>query len=423
MYKQVYLTSHIIILLFFLSPHCLNAKDNSDTAIKQYRRPKAGDLCIKTDKGFQYISSQDFTLVDSVSINKAIGVVYNVKGRKAKVIGGVFSKPIRWSNATLFSVNKNSVPSKSSLLPVYLLKDKKPCGLFNYNFFDGSVQEYVEQLNYWFQVKGLSDWSAYIIDNKGYVQYTGIVDDVRGYDFRIGEQTYNRVTVIAAGVSVEESYCRNQIKQSKWVCGMNRKRMEEHCRERQGQDANPLNVAIIDGRKNLYDIIPVSENFYNKSASLRKRFKRYSDYLDACMVRYKDKRYGIMKYKSGKEITKKLAIATIPHGDRTQPSFPAAYYSHNYKANTNADIEWWLPSMYELALIMENPDKINKGLSLNPQWDIVRTTVYYWSCCPCNTYYVWFYHFDGMSDVNNMSGVDKNGNLFIRALPVTEISF
>ncbi len=392
-------------------------------AYRYHNKPKAGDLCIKTDNGFQYIRSQDFVIINSSDISNSIGVVYNVKGRKAKVLGGVFSKPTRWSNATLFSVTKNNVPNKSTQLPIYLLKENKPRGLFDYQYSDGSVREYIEQLNNWFLVKGLSDWSAYIKNNNGYVQYTGIVDDAIGYDLRIGEQIYNRVTVTAAGVKIEESYCRNQIKQSKWVCGMNRIRMEEHCRERQGQDANPLNATMIDGKNILYDIIPVSEGFYNKSVTLKKSYKRYSDYLDACMVRYKDKRYGIMKYKSGKAITEKLANATLSIGDSTQPSFPAAFYSHNYKANANDEIEWWLPSMYELALIMEDPDKINKGLSLNPQWNTVQTNVYYWSCCPCNTYYVWFYHFDGMSDVNNMCGADKNGNLFIRALPVTEITF
>lgn len=407
----------LVILSFLITNH------TGPTNVTYHSKPKIGDICVLTSKGPRFMRPHEKESLDSCFADNAIGVVYYVKGRTAKIIGGDFSEPIRWSNATLYSVTSNIIPNHSTECPIYLLKSENPVGIFDYNRSEGSVKEFVDQLNSWFSSKGLIEWSAYMKGKQGFVQYTGIVNDTKGYDFRIAEQSLDRITVTCSGVNIQESFCRNQVKQKKWVCGMNRKRMDDYCRNHNGNDANPSNLKLIDGKKKLYDIIPVSEYFYKENIQLRKRFNSYSDYLDACMVRCKENRYGIMKYKTGKEITKKLANIRIPSRDKMLQLFPAAYYSYNYKANSNDRTEWWLPSMYELALIMKEPDKINEGLSLIPQWNTVRTDVYYWSCCPCNTYYVWFYHCDGMSDANNMCGSDKNGNHFIRAIPVSEIRF
>ena len=100
-------------------------------------------------------------------------------------------------------------------------------------------------------------------------------------------------------------------------------------------------------------------------------------------------------------------------------AFPAAKVAYDYCIDSSflfGKGTWWLPTMYDLALLMQSIDKVNVALSMIPQWETIRTDAYYWSCSPCSSYYVWFYHCDGMSDANNMVGSDGNGNLFIRSL-------
>ena len=302
----------LLYIIIFPSILALQARNSS---IIYHHKPQIGDLCVITVDGPQFIRSNVVEVLDSCVVKNAIGVVYDVKGRKAKIIGGMFSEPIRWSNAILYSVTSCIVPNQSTECPIYFLKTDNPVGIFDYKRSDGSVIEFVEQLNTWFSSNGLLEWSAYVQGEQGYVQYTGIVNDAKGYDFSIAERTLDRITVSISGVNIQESFCRNQKKQKNWVCGMNRKRMEEYCRDYIGNDANPSNDELIDGKKNLYDIIPVSEIFYKQNPRLRKKYKSYSDYLDACMVRCKDNRYGIMKYKTGKEITQKLANTRIQNRD------------------------------------------------------------------------------------------------------------
>lgn len=420
-------TRLFVVLLLCLSFFQVNiyAKDGEDKNVKLNRRPQIGDLCIINNEKFRFVRKNDINLLDANLTKNAIGVVYYVKGRNAKVVGLQTSEPVRWSNVTLFAVTHNRIPERSIELPVYLLTMTRQAGLFDYHFENGSVQEFIKQLNKWFISNKQKGWSAYMNGDNGIIQYTGIVDDYTGYDLMIGDQRFFRVTTSFAGVDIQETYCRNQVLQNKWVCGINRKRMEEHCRNGKGRAFYPSDEVLIDGKKTLYEIVPVSEEYYNISNTLRKKFRNYAAYLDACMVKLPDDKNGIMQFKSGREITEKLSKVIITSDEEKNiPAFPAAYFAHNYKSTVDMNnLEWWLPSMYELALIMRRPEVINIWMAANPQWDEIKDDRYYWSCCPNNTYYVWFYHFDGMSDANNMCGADKNGNLFIKAIPVTEINY
>ena len=131
-----------------------------------------------------------------------------------------------------------------------------------------------------------------------------------------------------------------------------------------------------------------------------------------------------MELRDGKYYTKLLANKIINNGKEEIREYPAAYIASIYSCkieNFEDKGLWWLPTMYDLSLLMANYDVVNNTLSQINGWCKINSSEFYWSCCPNSSYYAWFYHCDGMSDANNMEGADNKGNLLFNVLPIIEV--
>lgn len=387
-----------------------------------HTKAKVGDVCLWVNNKHVYLSQKQLKHLKKSSIlNTAIGVVFYEDNDIVKIVSGGARTKSRWASAMVYKL-----PSDYCLK-----KGKHYFSLLKYYSIDteisretSSKNDITDILNNIFEKHQLEEWHAFIRNGDVYIAYYGTVNDQVGYDLVIDNMTVSRATSYDAELPQIFGYCYNIVGQRNWVCGMNRTRMEEHCKYGTGKVFNPLKEDVIDGVKKLYSDLPVSLSYYSGSSSLQKAFSSYSRYLDACMVDISSAGQGVMTLRDGMRYTNQLAKNVIPRYNDTIREYPAAYVASEYSCNIkeyNDKGQWWLPTMYDLALLMQNIDIVNASMNLVKKWKPIDTSAFYWSCCPNSSYYVWFYHCDGMTDANNMEGADINGNLLFNVLPITEI--
>lgn len=129
----------------------------------------------------------------------------------------------------------------------------------------------------------------------------------------------------------------------------------------------------------------------------------YDAYIAQVRPLLKGSAAGVFGLRVGKAYTKALA-------EDTSFSFDAAKYCHNYVVSGSGDAagNWWLPDMYELAVLMAD-EHYNLHASLSG----VSNGSYYWSCVPYSATHAWNYLSNGMS--TNLTFT----NTAPRARPVT----
>lgn len=391
----------VLYLCLLLAPFLLSAESNSKSI-------HVGDICHVYDGSLAFSNYEDYINKDSI-----IGVVYSVKGNKISIVNTSELNKASWSTSLIFVLNPNNIPYTSGEYSLILLKKEYKISL-QYSKNKRNISDFVCLLNQWFESNGLYEWSCYLKDGIYVVQYAGFFDDQTGYDFILNSKSFDRVNGCDTEIPVINSTCRNRAGQYHWVCGMNIDRMKSYCTNGTGLDFNPSDTDVIDVRKKLYTIVPVSYKFFVNNRKLKQFYHTYNNYLKNCMVDKEDT-LGVMSVKTGRIFTEVLANQSIITNKLKISQYPAANIAYSksfkYKGGT---IQMWLPCMYELAEIMLKINHVNKSIKKIAGWYTIDSKGYYWSCNAVNTYYAWFYHSDGMTDANSQS-------LNLEILQVTEI--
>ena len=129
----------------------------------------------------------------------------------------------------------------------------------------------------------------------------------------------------------------------------------------------------------------------------------YKAYIAQTRPVLKGSASGVFSKRCGKTNTKALA-------EDTDNTYPAAVYCHTYKVAGSRDVDgtWWLPDMYELAMMMAD-----ENYDLHHAVSDISSSVHYWSCVAYSASAAWNYINYGMSDYHTFTLT------WLRARPVT----
>ena len=366
-------------------------------AIKRY--PAIGDIAILHEGKVRFLG-QDAT-ADFVGKQQCIGVVYDVRGKEVKLVGGDNDKNQKWSCVCDFEIAE--IPSNTGDYEVKL--QNAVIGNFHYTRSAGTKAEFVTQLNAYLKTNA-SKWEAYMSGDRAILQ----LSDYTAYESTctIAGCTLNKL------IGTEASYTdnhpmRNQVRQRAFYSGMCRPRLGEWARNETAPNNNPS--TRMDGVKQLFVTFPCSEAYYNGELGdgLRAHFATYEDYLDACMCRLYELDSKIMAFRDGREICAKLKDKKVMVRGVSTPAYSAVDYAANYDSGVEGFGKgaWWLPSMHELAILMrsitvgtKSPiDPINASLAKKAGWSQISAVRDRWSCCRYDANSAWC--FSGIGIASN----------------------
>ena len=182
-----------------------------------------------------------------------------------------------------------------------------------------------------------------------------------------------------------------------WV-GVNFEKFYQYYYSNGGDTATNQAVGTGDpirySRYNLTDN-PLIVNFYGAGEA------GYAKYIQAKMTRYPYSKNAILD-KDGKTNTDLLsAVSWVDVDLSMKPIFPAAYTSKQYGLAVEMHTtgleagNWWLPSFWELFLLikdrkLDNKDALNRTLTAIGKTKVMATG-YYWSSSEFSSYYSWLY--------------------------------
>ena len=363
-------------------------------------RPEIGDIVILVNGKERFIRGAEATTA-FLNTQQCIGVVYDVQGNYVRMVGGVNTTTKQWSCVADYEIT--AIPANSGDYEVVL--NSASIGSFTYTKSSGSIEEFTDQLNSWL-VTAAPKWEAYTNDGKSYLQ-------MKTYDSYEGTVTVAGATLVkligselAAYTSV---YNRNQKKQQTTYNGMCRARLEEWATN--NADANNNPSTEMNGTTQLFATFPCSKAYYDGAlgSGLRTNFASYSLYLDACMVNGRELNHGIMQYRDGKLMTSLLGTKTILKAGMPTKAYSAAEWALLYDSNVAGygPGAWWLPSMYEFAMLMRNIgatiDLVNIAISKKTGWTQIGKDSIRWSCCRSYSNLAWNYNGGGITSGSNFS--------------------
>lgn len=125
----------------------------------------------------------------------------------------------------------------------------------------------------------------------------------------------------------------------------------------------------------------------------------YKNYIAQTLPIMKGSQSGVFSKRCGKQNTKEMATKTA---ETTGHSFPAAQYCYGIKiGNENAN-HWWLPDMYELAVMMSDNsfDKCQYVHSILGG-NTGRAAANRWSSVRYSASHAWIYYYKGYSNIGS----------------------
>lgn len=382
-------------------------------------RPSVGDIMVIID-GKKRFLGEDATM-EFVNTQQCVGVVYDIQGNFVRIVAGVNNQSKQWSCVADYEIT--SIPSESGDYEVKL--NNVVQGNFSYSKNEGTIAEFATQLEAWLRSQSSSSksakWEAYTNDGHSYLQ----MFNYNEYESTVTIAGTALVKLIGNEVSPYTlSSCRNGVKQSTTYNGMCRARLEAWAKN--NTDANNNPTTRMNGTTQLFVTFPCSKIYYDGSLGdgLRDNFATYGEYLDACMVRLRELNHGIMQYRDGKLYTSLLKDKTILKQGVETYAYTSARYAYDYDCGVEGYGvgTFWMPSMYELGLLMKDItngvsgvalDKVNTALSKKTGWSQISSTSYRWSCSRCNSYLAWLYH---------GSGICNHNHFFCGSLPCSAVS-
>ena len=370
--------------------------------IKKY--PEVGDIVIKVGDDIRFLG-QDAT-PEFIETQQAVGVVYFVCGNHVKIVGGINDTQQPWSCVADFEIE--TIPNATGDYAVTL--QGKSVGNFHYTKTTGTKEEFVQQLNAWLPSAD-NKFEAYMHNGVAVLQlsdYTANSNNntIAGCKLRkrVGEELSD----------VTSFMLLTQVKSNNIYSGMCRAKLLEWARNETQPNCNP--TKRMDGVTKLFEVFPCSEAYYNGGLGdgLRANYPTYEAYIDACMARVWELDRGVMAHRDGKAICARLKDKKVLVRGEEKAAYSAVDWALAYDSGVPGFGKgtWWLPSMHELTLLMQDItlgtkrplDKINTALGKKKGWSTISSAANRWSCCRYSVNHAWYFNVCGFSNNNNFSG-------------------
>lgn len=138
-------------------------------------------------------------------------------------------------------------------------------------------------------------------------------------------------------------------------------------------------------------------NFDADTNGAKTMYGTYENYIAQLLPIMKGSMSGVFSKRCGKQNTKELALNNSTNGY----SFPAASYCYTFKVGSENANHWWLPDMYELAVMMsdasfEKCQYVHSVIGGN-----TSRASYRWSCVRFGSTYAWYFSYSGFSSANS----------------------
>ena len=370
--------------------------------IKKY--PEVGDIVIKVGDDIRFLG-QDAT-PEFIETQQAVGVVYFVCGNHVKIVGGINDTQQPWSCVADFEIE--TIPNATGDYAVTL--QGKSVGNFHYTKTTGTKEEFVQQLNAWLPSAD-NKFEAYMHNGVAVLQlsdYTANSNNntIAGCKLRkrVGEELSD----------VTSSMLLTQVKSNNLYSGMCRAKLLEWARNETQPNCNP--TKRMDGVTKLFEVFPCSEAYYNGGLGdgLRANYPTYEAYIDACMARVWELDRGVMAHRDGKAICARLKDKKVLVRGEEKAAYSAVDWALAYDSGVPGFGKgtWWLPSMHELTLLMQDItlgtkrplDKINTALGKKKGWSTISSAANRWSCCRYSVHHAWYFNVCGFANNNHFSG-------------------
>ena len=364
--------------------------------IKKY--PEVGDIVIKVGDDIRFLG-QDAT-PEFIETQQAVGVVYFVCGNHVKIVGGINDTQQPWSCVADFEIE--TIPNATGDYAVTL--QGKSVGNFHYTKTTGTKEEFVQQLNAWLPSVD-NKFEAYMHNGVAVLQLSDCTaysntNTIAGCKLRkrVGEELSD----------VTSSMLLTQVKSNNLYSGMCRAKLLEWARNETQPNCNP--TKRMDGVTKLFEIFPCSEAYYNGGLGdgLRANYPTYEAYIDACMARVWELDRGVMAHRDGKAICARLKDKKVLVRGEEKAAYSAVDWALAYDSGVPGFGKgtWWLPSMHELTLLMQDItlgtkrplDKINTALGKKKGWSTISSASSCWSCCRCNVHFAWHFYSYGLAN-------------------------
>lgn len=179
-------------------------------------------------------------------------------------------------------------------------------------------------------------------------------------------------------------------------------------------DYYKTNGSVPDANVPLASATIVNEESFSNSefcADLRAKYPDYASYLFGEHFTQYPNASGVM-LRDGKETTAVLAAlkgTTVRGAD--EPRYPAANAAFNYRRDEDPDLEWWLPSVEEILILMADR-RYNSADTMEDPFNDTAVAMgtataygngyYPWTCCECNSNDAFFFYgYTGIVSTNN----------------------
>lgn len=123
----------------------------------------------------------------------------------------------------------------------------------------------------------------------------------------------------------------------------------------------------------------------------------YENYIAQLLPILKGSKSGVFSKRCGKVNTKELALYSSTDGY----TFPAAQYCYNFAVGSESAHHWWLPDMYELAVMMSDLSFERCQYAHSVIDGNTSRSAYRWSCVRYGSTYAWYYDLPGFSRYNS----------------------
>lgn len=158
-------------------------------------------------------------------------------------------------------------------------------------------------------------------------------------------------------------------------------------------------------------LMPMSEANFNKDVSKAKTiYGTYENYLAQMLPIMKGSKSGVFSKRCGKLNTYEMSTTFAVSGH----SFPAAGICYRHKVKDENANHWWLPDMYELAVMMSDSSHERWKYAHSVLGGNTARTALRWSCIRLGDKHAWIYNDVGVSSYDGYFDV-------LTVVPVTLI--
>lgn len=142
-------------------------------------------------------------------------------------------------------------------------------------------------------------------------------------------------------------------------------------------------------------------NFDADTNGAKTMYGTYENYIAQLLPIMKGSLSGVFNRRCGKLNTKELALNNSTNGY----SFPAASYCYTFKVGSENANHWWLPDMYELAVMMSDANFEKCQYAHSVIGGNTSRATHRWSCIRNSSMLAWRIHPAGFSALGHFSNI------------------